>query len=116
MNNIKIATAQFEHKSGDKKYNLGIIKELSMKAARDAAQVVAFHECSVTGYTFARQLSKEQMLDIAELIPGGGSINQLIEIAAKNNIVILAGLFEKDKKDNLFKAQVCVDKTGIIAK
>ncbi len=77
---------------------------------------VAFHECSVTGYTFARHLSKEQMLEVAEFIPEGESINRLIAIARKNNITILAGLFEKDKDDNLFKAYVCVDRSGLIAK
>jgi predicted amidohydrolase len=56
------------------------------------------------------------MLDLAEFVPGGPSIKRLQEIAAKNNIVILAGLFEKDKEDNLHKPYVCVDKNGLIAK
>jgi len=116
MENIKIATAQFEHKSGDKNYNLGIIEKLSEKAAADGARAIAFHECSITGYTFARRLSKEQMLELAEFIPGGPSIKRLIEIAKKHDITILAGLFEKDKDDNLFKAYVCVDKNGVVAK
>lgn len=71
MKNIKIATAQFENKSADKNYNLGIIKKLSSRAAEQGAHVIAFHECSVTGYTFARHLSKEGLLNIAEFIPGG---------------------------------------------
>ena len=116
MENIKIATAQFENKSNDKDYNLSIIDKLSQEAADKGANMIAFHECSVTGYTFARHLSKEQMLVLAELIPGGSSIDKLIEIATKNNIAILAGLFEKDKNDNLFKAYICVDKNGLIAK
>ncbi|MGC4034863.1 MAG: nitrilase-related carbon-nitrogen hydrolase [Chitinophagaceae bacterium] len=116
MNNLKIATAQFENKSADKKYNLSVIDQLSAKAAAEGAHAIAFHECSITGYTFARNYSKEQMLDIAELIPGGDSVNALIQIATKNNIAILAGLFEKDKKDQLFKAYICVDKNGLIAK
>lgn len=116
MENIKIATAQFEHKSGDKKFNLGIIETLSKQAAADGAKAVAFHECSITGYTFARRLSKEQMLELAEIIPGGPSIQKLVEIAKKNDIAILAGLFEKDESDNLFKAYVCVDKNGLVAK
>ncbi len=116
MKNIKISSAQFEHKSGDKNYNLSIINSLSKKAAEQGSQVIAFHECSVTGYTFARHLSKEQMLALAEFIPDGESILKLTQIAAKNNITILAGLFEKDKNDNLFKAYVCVDKNGLIAK
>lgn len=116
MNNLKVSTAQFENKSGDKAYNLSIIDKLAGKAAQEGSQVIAFHECSITGYTFARSLSKEQMLEIAEEIPGGESIQQLIAIAKKHDIVVLAGLFEKDAADNLFKAYVCVDKNGLVAK
>jgi predicted amidohydrolase len=116
MKNFKIATAQFENKSGDKNYNLSVIKQLSREAASQGAQAIAFHECSITGYTFARHLSKSQMLELAEFIPQGPSIIQLTEIAKEFNIAILAGLFEKDENDNLFKAYVCVDGTGLIAK
>lgn len=116
MDKIKISTAQFENKSGDKNYNLSVIERLSEKASKEGSNVIAFHECSITGYTFARHLSKEQMLDLAEFIPRGKSILKLIEIAKKNCIVILAGLFEKDENDNLFKAYVCVDKNGLVAK
>lgn len=116
MKKLKIATAQFEHKSGDKDYNLSVIDKLAGQAAADGAQVIAFHECSITGYTFARKLSKEQMLDLAEFIPAGKSISELTAIATKYNITVLAGLFEKDAEDNLFKAYVCVDKNGLVAK
>lgn len=116
MENIKISTAQFENRSGDKAYNLSIIEKLSQKAALEGSQVVAFHECSITGYTFARTLSKDQMLHLAEFIPDGESILKLIEIANKYNIAILAGLFEKDAENNLYKAYVCVNKNGLVAK
>ncbi|MGN6616619.1 MAG: nitrilase family protein [Ilyomonas sp.] len=116
MENLKIATAQFENKSADKEYNLSVINKLSEKAAKQGAKVILFHECSITGYTFARHLSKEQLLDVAEYIPEGNSIKKLREIAAAHDIVVLAGLFEKDKNNNIFKAQVCVDKNGLVAK
>jgi 5-aminopentanamidase len=116
MKNLKISTAQFENRNGDKCYNLDVIDRLSKSAAEEESVAIAFHECSVTGYSFARHLSKEQMLDLAEVIPEGDSISKLIEIAKKNNIVVLAGLFEKDSDDNLFKAYVCVGKDGLIAK
>ena len=116
MNDIKIATAQFEHRSGDKQYNLQVVDRLAEKAAEKGADVIAFHECSLTGYTFARHLSKEQMLDLAEPIPSGESIVGLTAIANKHNIVILAGLFEKDEDDKLYKAYVCVDKNGLVAR
>ena len=116
MDKLKISTAQFENGSGDKAYNLSVIDKLSQKAAAEGSNVIAFHECSITGYTFARHLSREQMLEVAEFVPDGDSISKLIVLARKNNIAILAGLFEKDKNNNLFKAYVCVDKNGLIAK
>lgn len=116
MKNIKIATAQFENRSGDKAYNLSVIDKLSARAARDGADVIAFHECSVTGYSFARKLSRDQLFDICEFIPDGDSIRSLRRIAEKNRIIILSGLFEKDEKGDIYKAQVCVDGRGLVAK
>jgi predicted amidohydrolase len=116
MKNLKIATAQFENHSGDKEYNLGVIRQLAAKASSDGVQVIAFHECSITGYTFAMKYSKEQMLDLAEFIPDGPSVKELTAIAKEFDIVILAGLFEKDADGKLYKAQVCVDKNGLVAK
>ena len=116
MNGIKISAAQFENRSGDKSFNLSRIGELSAKASQDGARAVAFHECSVTGYTFARKLSKDELLDLAEYVPDGPSVKKLIEIAAKNKIAVLAGLFEKDRENRIYKTYVCVNGTGLIAK
>jgi predicted amidohydrolase len=77
--------------------------------------VIAFHECCISGYTFARHLSKQEMLALAEFVPEGESIERLTTIASKHNIVILAGLFEKDVDDNLYKPYVCVGRNGFIA-
>jgi len=116
MKPIKIATVQFENRSGDKAYNLAMIGSLSQQASAQGADVIAFHECSITGYTFARKLSREQMLELAEEIPDGPSIMKLKAYAAQFNIVILAGLFEKDVNGNMYKAYVCVDKNGLVAR
>jgi predicted amidohydrolase len=116
MKNIRISTAQFENKNGDKAYNLGVIDRLSGDASRDGAHAVAFHECSVTGYTFARHLTRGQMLDLSESIPDGPSIKRLQEIAASHNITVLAGLFEKDEHQKIYKAYVAVGPQGLIAR
>jgi len=116
MDKLIISTAQFENRSGDKDYNLSVIEKLAKQASKEGSNVISFHECSITGYTFARHLSKKQMLDLAEFIPHGPSIIKLTEIAKRNNIVVLGGLFEKDEYNNLFKAYVCVDKNGLVAK
>jgi predicted amidohydrolase len=116
MDSIRVASAQFENGSGDKAFNLGKIAALARRAAESGADVVAFHECSVTGYSFARKLSREALWDIAEPIPGGESCARLVEIAAANGIVILAGLFERGDDGEIYKAQVCVDGKGLVAK
>jgi len=72
-NDLKIATVQFENRSGDKAFNLASIEALAAKAAHSGARVVAFHECSISGYSFARRLSKEELWSLAEPIPDGAS-------------------------------------------
>ncbi|MPM71239.1 hypothetical protein SDC9_118202 [bioreactor metagenome] len=52
MKSVKISTVQFENRSCDKEYNLGVIEKFAAKAAAEGADAVAFHECSVTGTLF----------------------------------------------------------------
>jgi len=115
MEKLKIATVQFENASGDKAYNLVMIERIVSDASASGAEVVCFHECSITGYTFARKLNREEMLDISESIPEGPSVIALIGMAKKYKITILAGLFENDN-GKLYKAYVCVGPAGLIAK
>jgi predicted amidohydrolase len=114
MRTIRVATVQFEHASGDKDANLDRIEALVHRAANEA-DVVAFHECSVTGYTFARKLRHDELLALAEPVPDGPSVRRLISIAKNNGVVILAGLFERDDAGAIYKAHVCVDGSGVIA-
>lgn len=116
MENLKIASVQFENLSGDKDYNLSVMEGLVADASRAGAEVVSFHECSVTGYTFARNLDRDALLQIAEFVPGGPVITSLTAMARKYNVTILAGLFEKDKNDAIYNTYVCVDETGLVAR
>ena len=116
MNSLKIATVQFENASGDKKFNLGRIQDFCERAAAAGAKVVAFHECSITGYTFARKLSRDQLVELSESIPSGESTSRLIDIAKKLDIYVLAGLFELGEDDKLYKAYICVGPNGIVGK
>jgi predicted amidohydrolase len=116
MENLRIATAQFEHANGNTRRNLAAIESLTVRAASEGAQVVAFHECCISGYAFARRLAREQMVEMAESIPGEASVDRLIQIARGAGVIILAGLFEKDAEERLFNAYVAVDGSGVIAK
>lgn len=116
MEPLKIATVQFETRDNDKIANLDTIRGICLKASAEGADVVAFHECSVCGYTFAKDLSYEELLAIAEPIPAGKSTQTLIDIAREANVTILAGFFERDESGHIYKAQICVDKYGLKAK
>jgi predicted amidohydrolase len=116
MTDLKIASVQFENASGDKARNLSIIARLSAEAASQGCKIIAFHECSITGYTFASRLSHADLLLVAESVPDGPSIKELIQIAKNNNITVLAGLFERDSVDTIYNTYVCVDSTGMLAR
>lgn len=116
MRKLRVATAQFEHKSGDKAYNLKAIDDICRQAAAKGAEMVIFHECSVSGYTFARHLTRPELLELSEFIPEGPTVEALKMIAAHHGVLIGAGFFERDAAGRLFKAYVCVDETGLIAK
>ncbi|KAF4444151.1 Omega-amidase NIT2 [Fusarium austroafricanum] len=117
MAELKIASVQFENWSGNKTENLKIIRRMANGAAQRGCKVVAFHECSVIGYTFASRLSKTELLNVSEEIPTGPSTQSLVEMARELDIAILAGLFEKDENGCTYNTYICVDSTrGFVAK
>jgi predicted amidohydrolase len=116
MNPIKISAVQFEHKSLDKDYNLSIIEKFCADAAAKGSNVVAFHECCISGYTIANSLTEKKLNEISEPIPDGPSISRLITIATTYNLTILAGLFEIDQYQKCYNSYVCVNKDGVVAK
>ncbi len=111
---MNLAVAQFEPKDGDKSYNLSIIRELTEKAKSKGADLISFHEMSVTAYTYTKDLNRKEISDLAEEVPNGKSTQRLIGISQEYNIPILAGLVEKDK-GKIFNTYICVTKDGIIA-
>ena len=115
MKEINIATAQFQTRDGDKKFNLSCIEDLTAEAAGKGARIVSFHEMSITSYTFTSKLSKAEMLELAEEVPTGESTRELINIAGKYNVALLAGLVEKEG-DRVYNTYVCVTGDGFVAK
>lgn len=116
MKNLKIATVQFEHRSMDKKYNLSEIRRICGKSAEEGAGVVVFHECCISGYTIAKSLTKNELIELAESVPDGPSVKTLMGIAGEYDITILAGLFEKDHNNRIYNSYVAVNKDGVLAK
>jgi predicted amidohydrolase len=115
MKEINIATAQFQTRNGDKAFNLSRIEALTEEAAKKGANVVSFHEMSITSYSFLRNLSEQEIFDLAEEVPLGKSTKELIRVAAKYNVALLAGLVEK-AEGKLYNTYLCVTGYGFVAK
>ena len=115
MKEIKIATAQFQTRNGDKEYNLRRMEDLTSKAAGKGARIVSFHELCISSYSFLSKLSYSEINDVAEEVPSGESTKRLIQIAGKYNVALLAGLVEKED-DRIYNTYVCVTGDGFVAK
>ena len=112
---LTVAVAQFAPRDGDKHYNLSVIEQLTARASEQGAQVISFHEMSISAYTFCKDRSRTELEALAEPVPGGESVPQLIRLAQQYDITILAGLLEQ-ADDELFNTYVAVDATGLRAK
>jgi predicted amidohydrolase len=116
MRDIRVAVAQFEHRNGDKAYNLSRIEELTRRAVELGAEIVSFHECSTSGYTFLQHLSRDELFNLAEPVPDGPSVAALVRIARNFGVVVMAGLIESDPAGHLFNCYVTVGPDGLITK
>lgn len=117
MADLRIASVQFENAPGDKIANLATIHKLSANAASQGCNVVAFHECSITGYTFASKLTRDELIEVAEEVPSGPSTQELVAVAKDYALTVLAGLFEYDKaQDTIYNTYICVNGDGMVAK
>ncbi len=116
MREIRFAAAQFEHRDGDKEYNLDRIRNLTLEAASRGADAVCFHECAVTGYTVLQRLGRNELLDWAEFVPDGPSTAFLIDLAKETGLIVMAGLVERDREDRIYNSYAAVGPEGLLAK
>jgi predicted amidohydrolase len=116
MRDIRIAAVQFEHRNDDKAYNLSRIDALTRRAVEQGAEIVSFHECAISGYTFLQHLSRPELAAVAEPVPGGPSVRALEAIALRYDVVVMAGLVEADPSGTLHNSYVTVGPEGFITK
>lgn len=107
MNEIRIAALSLSAPVGDVAGNLDKISAWTRKAARAGAAIVCFPELSVSGYT-----SKEEIRDLAEPIPGPSS-DFLQDLAAAEDVTILAGIPEKDDKNRFYISHLVISPQGL---
>lgn len=115
MREIRVGAAQFETRDADKRYNLGVIEALARKARGAGAELVSFHECSISGYTFLENLTREEIAALAEPVPEGPSTERLIRVARQVGVALGAGLVEREG-ERLYNCYVVVDGCGLVAR
>ena len=116
MRDIRVATVQFENRDNDKPFNLGRIDALTGQAAARGAEIVSFHEGCIPGYTWIQPLTKDELLEISEFVPDGPAVQRLIEIARQHQVVVMAGLIERDAGDQVYNCYVTVGPDGYLTK
>ncbi len=116
MRDTRIAAAQFEARDADKDYNFARIETIARQAAEQGAEIVSFHECCISGYTFLQNLSFAEIEALAEAVPDGESTRRLEQLSRDIGVALLAGLVEVcDGK--LYNTYVAVDpQRGFVTK
>jgi predicted amidohydrolase len=108
-----IALAQISSRVGDKEHNVTEMERKIKQAKRKGADLVIFPELALTGYV-VRDLAYE----LAEPIPKGPSIHQIMNIAKKENVHIIFGMIEKSAKAEavLHNTAVLIGPRGFMGK
>jgi len=94
MKDIRVASVQFEHATGDKQKNLNKIRSFVRQAAEQDVEIIVFPECCITGYWYLRHLTREQLTELAEPVFDGPSSQALGSLAREHNMTVGAGLVE----------------------
>jgi len=116
MEDIRVASVQFEHKDGDKPANLATITRFVEQAAAQGVQIVSFPEACITGYWYLRKLSRPELEALAEPVFDGPSSRALMELAQKHDMTIGAGLVEITDDGELFNTYVVAMPDGRFAR
>jgi len=102
-----LALAQMRSELDNKEKNLEKILDMSVEAAKNSADLVAFPECALTGY-----LCGERFLEHAEPIDGP-SVKKVTQLAKDKNISIVFGMPELNGA-LIHNSAVFVEPSGVV--
>lgn len=91
---FRAAAVQMESLAGEKTANLAKMEAFARQAAGQSVRLILFPECCITGYWFIRNLTPQQLADLAEPIPDGASTRRLVQLSKRYGLTIGAGLVE----------------------
>src|SRR5262245_31097950 len=109
MESIRVAAVSMNSLLGQTERNLATIEAWCEQAAREKAELVVFPELVVHGHC------TPNTWELAESIPDGPSMQRLLELARRHEMILSVGLSEKER-DIVYNAQVLVGPQGYIGK
>ena len=107
MQDIRIAAVTFNSPVGQSQKNVDRMDRWVKKAKEQDAAIVCFPELNISGYS-----THEDIKQTAVSIPGAVS-RQILQMAQRHQIAILAGLTEKDEIGRVFASHLVVMPDGI---
>lgn len=113
---IKAAAVQFQHRPGDKTYNLARIEQFCVEAAGNGVDLLAFPEMCITGYWHVRKLDRAAVAALAEPVPQGPSVATVAALAQRFNMIVGAGLIEQGEDGNLYNCYAVCMPNGRVEK
>lgn len=112
MQDIRIASVQFEPRPLDVQWNLGRVEHFARRAAEAGAQLVAMPECCITSYMPLAPLGRDELAAVAQGVPGGPSAQRVRAIAGDCGLAVGAGLVEAGGEGRLYNTYVVATPSG----
>ena len=106
MNDLRVATVQFQHVPSDKAANLETVCRLTAEAAGKGAELVVFPEMCITGYWHLRNLPQADLEVLAESVPEGECTQALLALAKEHDLSVGVGFIERGEDGRLFNSYV----------
>lgn len=103
---LRVATVQFQHKAGDKAYNLATMENFIHQAAKEQVKILAFPEMCLTGYWHVPKLPAHAVRALAEPVATSAAIGQVAHLAQAYDMAIGVGLIEEAEDGRLYNAYV----------
>lgn len=107
MNDVRIALVVLECPVAEVNANLNRVAEMVKAAGEKGADIVCFPELNITGYC-----TLDESRSVALSIPG--SVSRMLEqLAAQQDVTILAGMAEKGAGDLVYASHIVVTPAGV---
>jgi N-carbamoylputrescine amidase len=108
MQDIRIAAMIFRSVSGDVRRNLDAMVHWIKISKNEGAHVICFPELNITGYSNLKGIK-----NAAEPVPGPIT-EDLSNLSKSQEIIILAGIVEKDEKGHIFSSHLVIKPDGFV--